>query len=207
MSSRSGAGARWIRRWLEVRKPALTGACFTVVVHILALCALAYGGAKRMHDTQSTMTVVSMSLMSARATRHDLGVPLATRSVTTTDTRKDGAENDKLAASVAQRRERVSLPPFDPYFLPEELTGHPQPVSEIVLDDECLRAGTTTLKLSISETGHVDRIDVVSSAAGEGCVERAKQAFGDATFAPGMREGVPVKSLWYVEIWHPDPQT
>lgn len=136
-----------------------------------------------------------------------MGIPFTKARATTTVMRQGRGDDEKLALTIAQRRESVSLPLFDPYFLPEELGSHPQPVSQIVLDDACLNAGTTTLKLSINATGRVDRIDVVKSAAGDQCVERAKQAFGDATFTPGMREGVPVKSLWFVEIWHPDTQT
>lgn len=207
MISQDGAPERSILHWPMVRKSVLTGVCLTVALHLFALCALVSGNGKRIHDTQSRATVVSMSLISASANSHELGIPLANAGATTTAMRKGRSGDDKLALSIAQRRESVSLPLFDPYFLPEELSSHPQPVSEIVLDEECLKAGTTTLKLSISETGRVDRIDVVSSAAGDKCVERAKQAFGDATFSPGMREGVPVKSLWFVEIWHPNTQT
>lgn len=197
-----GVIARVFRGALPVKKTALTGACVTVVVHLAALWALASVGAKRLHDTRAGVTVISMSLISTSAKKHNLGIFRNEASATMTEPQKNGAQSDMLAESIARRRESVSLPPFDPYFAPEELHTHPQPVAEIILDDECLQAGTTILKLWISETGHVDRIDIVSGAGGKNCVERAKLALSHASFAPGMRDGAPVKSLWFVEIWH-----
>lgn len=180
----------------------MIGACMTVAMHLIALWALASVGEKRLHDTHVGVTVISMSLISNSAKKHNLGIFRNKAIPTKTEAHKKESQSDMLAESIAQRREYVWLPPFDPYFLPEELHTHPQPVAEIVLDDECLQSGTTTLKLWISETGHVDRIDIVSSAADENCVERTKLAFGRAIFSPGMRDGAPVKSLWFVEIWH-----
>lgn len=190
------------RRALTSRKSALIGVCMTIAMHLIALCALSSVGAKRLHDKHLGATVISMSLILTSAKRRDLGIFRKESSPTKTEAKKKWTQFDMVAESIAQQRVPISLPPFDPYFLPEELHTHPQPVEEIVLDDECLRSGTTTLKLWVSETGHVDRIDIVSSAADENCVERAKLAFSKASFAPGIRDGAPVKSLWFVEIWH-----
>jgi TonB family protein len=110
-------------------------------------------------------------------------------------------------AAAAQRvkvaRPEEGLPPAPGYLLGVQLDARPSPLGDIepVFPPEAdLQEGVVTLRILISETGHVDNVAVVS-ASPKGLFERsALNAFESAKFSPGMALGVAVKSQMTVEV-------
>jgi len=79
--------------------------------------------------------------------------------------------------------------------------SHPYPRDDIAIDDNCFKEGSAILKVWINAEGKVDRIDVVSSTLTAHCEALGTQAFSQAHFVPGVKEGnLAVNSLWFVEI-------
>lgn len=111
------------------------------------------------------------------------------------------------APAAAQRvkvaRPEEGLPPAPGYLLGVQLDQRPSPLGDIepVFPPEAdLQEGVVTLRILISETGHVDNVAVVSSSP-KGLFERAAlNAFESAKFSPGIALGVAVKSQMTVEV-------
>ncbi len=60
--------------------------------------------------------------------------------------------------------------------------------------------GWVILELFISASGHVDRIEVLSSEAPDEFIESARQTFLQSPFSPGMKDNVPVPSRIKLEV-------
>lgn len=74
-------------------------------------------------------------------------------------------------------------------------------VSELPLpSDEQTPNGTLSLKILISETGHADRIDVVTSSLPDDYAATLIKSFYQATFSPARMAGFPVRSWRIIEI-------
>lgn len=62
------------------------------------------------------------------------------------------------------------------------------------------REGWVILELFISSTGHVDKIEVLSSDATDEFIESARQTFLQAIFTPGLKDSTPVPSRIKIEV-------
>lgn len=60
--------------------------------------------------------------------------------------------------------------------------------------------GWVILELFISASGHVDRIETLSSEAPDEFIESARQTFLQSPFSPGMKDNVPVPSRIKIEV-------
>jgi protein TonB len=118
--------------------------------------------------------------------------------------------NAALPASRSARSSSESTPPApaaaDPgaaYALASGLDPGPRPIGDIdpeYPESAHLQEGTVVLRLLISETGVVDRIDLLR-AEPKGLFEAsALEAFGKAKFYPGLFLGTAVKSQITVEV-------
>jgi TonB family protein len=89
------------------------------------------------------------------------------------------------------------------YLVGAKLDPGPRPLDDIEPEypsEGQLQEGTVTLRLLISETGHVDNVAVVRSYP-RGLFDRAAiDAFSPARFAPGLLLGVPTKSQITIEV-------
>ena len=96
-----------------------------------------------------------------------------------------------------------ALPAAPDYAFGVRLDPGPRPLDEIEPDYPDvvhLREGTVVLRLLISDTGHVDDVEVVRSQPRGVFEQAAIDAFAKARFAPGMAAGTPVKSQITVEV-------
>jgi len=95
----------------------------------------------------------------------------------------------------------AARPADDDYYWPDQLVSHPYPQDDVAIDNSCFKEGGAVLKVWINSEGKVDHVDVVSSTLAPHCIALAAQAFSQAHFVPGAKEGnVTVNSLWFVEI-------
>lgn len=113
------------------------------------------------------------------------------------------AAEKTASARKAPPGERPLLALNGPYYYPaSELDTRAHPLTAIDLPDPADRtmSGYLVLRLLIDEAGEVDRvIDVVDDA--QPSFEReARAAFARARYAPGTRDGRPVKSELLIEI-------
>ncbi len=79
----------------------------------------------------------------------------------------------------------------------------PRPLDDINPDfpgSAGTRGGSVVLRLLISETGAIDKIEVVRASPPGLFEESALAAFGSARFAPGYLAGTPVKSQIMFEV-------
>ena len=113
------------------------------------------------------------------------------------------------AASPATRppdaivEQRAGLPPAPAYMKSAGLDVGPRPLGEIepeYPESANLQEGSVTVRVLISETGHVDNVAVVRSEP-KGLFEQAAlEAFAKAGFEPARYAGLPVKSQLTVEV-------
>jgi len=94
-----------------------------------------------------------------------------------------GAMPRYFNASELDRRP-IALLPVDPEY-PEPAPKH---------------ASLVLLAILINETGSVDRVVPLTDSPGDLLRESAAAAFSKARFAPGLRNGAPVKSRMLVEV-------
>ena len=101
-----------------------------------------------------------------------------------------------------------SAPPRDtqPDYWPRKwLTASPTPLEPpLVLYPESETQGQTEgwviLELFISASGHVDKIDVLTSEAPEEFIASARRTFLQASFMPGLKDNVAVPSRIKIEV-------
>lgn len=97
----------------------------------------------------------------------------------------------------------AALPPAPDYLFGSKLDTGPRPLDDIDLQypsEGQLQEGSVTLRLLISETGHVDNVAVVRSYP-PGLFDRAAiEAFSAARFAPALLFGIPTKSQFMTEV-------
>jgi hypothetical protein len=107
----------------------------------------------------------------------------------------------------AQEQRAGILPPAK-YYTALELDRRPQPLAAIEPAYPTLAlspVGRVTLALYINESGEVDRVVVESADQSGDFAGSAERAFGGARFLPGVRGGVPVKSLMRIEVRFGEP--
>ena len=89
------------------------------------------------------------------------------------------------------------------YAIGAQLDPGPRPLGDIepdYPDTVRLRSGTVTLRLLISDSGHVDEVGVVRAEPPGVFEQAAIDAFSSARFSPGMAGGHPVKSQIRIEV-------
>ena len=103
------------------------------------------------------------------------------------------------------------LPPSPDYAKTSELDTSPVPLADITPDypaAAAFRRGHVVLELFISETGIVDRVDVLSATPPGIFDDSARTAFLQAKFEPGRRRGVASRSRMTIEVdYRPADQT
>jgi protein TonB len=111
-------------------------------------------------------------------------------------------------AAPAASRARLPLPR---YYSAAELDQRPLIESHVEPQFPALAlapTGRVVLRLYVDESGRVERIAVESGDPTGAFEQAARAAFGDARFRPGIKAGVPVKSLLRIEVRfgspHPD---
>ena len=90
-----------------------------------------------------------------------------------------------------------------PYYYPAaELDRRPHPITPVNLDEPGreMSEGYLILRLLISENGGVDDVVVVLDDAEPLLLRTAREAFGRARYAPGMKNGAAVKSEMMIEV-------
>lgn len=106
---------------------------------------------------------------------------------------------------VAGRDGLLSMGVTSRYYLPSELDARPQIRTRInpVYPKAAAEKGITaalTLRVFIDEQGHVENVVAPGKSAADPFVAAAVAAFGAATYTPGIKDGVPVKSLLLIEV-------
>ncbi len=89
------------------------------------------------------------------------------------------------------------------YAVAAGLDPPPRPLDDIAPDfpeAAGTRGGSVVLRLFISETGAVDKIEIVRSTPPGLFDAAALAAFGSARFSPGFLAGVPVRSQVMYEV-------
>lgn len=88
------------------------------------------------------------------------------------------------------------------YYPASELDRGPRPITAIDLGEpgEAALEGYLILRLLIDETGRVDDVIVVLNDAQPALEGNARAAFAGARYAPGLKNGQPVKSQMMIEI-------
>lgn len=91
------------------------------------------------------------------------------------------------------------------YYLPNELDARPQIRSRInpVYPKAAAEQGVTaalTLRVFIDEQGRVENVVVPGKSAADPFAAAVIAAFNAATYTPGIKDGVPVKSLLLIEV-------
>ncbi len=108
------------------------------------------------------------------------------------------------------RRDGVDLLPVPAplYYTTDQLTKHPQPLSEAALDTPevtpIIASGKLILKLWISNQGEVVEVEVEKSELPEAFSRAAIRAFRQLRFAAGERHGLPVGSVMRIEVSYVD---
>jgi protein TonB len=97
------------------------------------------------------------------------------------------------------------------YFLARELDARPvalAPIDPAYPNDAYLHniPGSVVVRLHLSETGEVERADIVRANPPGYFEDAVKQAFMKARFSPGMRAGKPVRVQMTVEVRYDGPQ-
>lgn len=121
------------------------------------------------------------------------------------------ADSARDAASIDIAAPTQPLAPGDgaliavpaPYYYPAaELDRRPHPITPVTLDEPGreMSEGYLILRLLISETGSVDDVVVVLNDAQPLLVRNAREAFGRAHYAPGIKNGQAVKSQMMIEV-------
>lgn len=75
-----------------------------------------------------------------------------------------------------------------------------QPLPEIALPESVSNVGRVRLSMWIDELGAVSKAEVIEASAEEAFDRSLLDAYRQATFIPGERDGVPVKSQLIIEI-------
>ena len=114
------------------------------------------------------------------------------------------------ASSVAPLVAAVPVPPTalppspsPDYAKTSELDTSPAPLADITPDypaAAAFRRGHVVLELFISESGVVDRVDVLSATPPGVFDDSARTAFLQARFEPGRRRGIASKSRMTIEV-------
>jgi len=89
------------------------------------------------------------------------------------------------------------------YFRADELDARPQVRVRVEPQFPALAlapAGRVVLRLYIDEKGEIDDVVVESADANGAFAEAARRAFAAARFTPGVKDGVPVRSLVRIEV-------
>jgi hypothetical protein len=89
------------------------------------------------------------------------------------------------------------------YFNASELERRPialLPIDPVIPQPAPKHASLVVLAVLINETGNVDRVVPLTDNPGNPFRESAVAAFSRARFAPGLRNGAPVKSRMLVEV-------
>jgi|GEM_PF-3906898 len=149
-----------------------------------------------------TAPIVSVTMQTAIATAeeqksqapspHPTAPP--TRSVQLPGTATEHA-NDSI-----DDRSAPSLIPGDHYFTGDEVTAHAFPIRAFPLMSNCLENAHVKLKLWISESGKVDRIEALETNLDDVCERIAESALNLTPFSPAKRGDDAVKSIWLVEL-------
>lgn len=142
-------------------------------------------------------------LPSERTSRQSLDTPRA-EPIASSATSFAAASPANAASPVAKANAgEATLPPAPDYLFASKLDSGPRPLDDITVEypsEGQLQEGTVTLRLLISDTGHVDDVAVVRSYP-PGLFDRAAiEAFAVARFAPATLLGVPSKSQFLTEV-------
>lgn len=111
-------------------------------------------------------------------------------------------------APAPQARPGKAIPPVPRYFAAHELDRRPQIMSNVEPDFPALAlapTGRVVLRLYIDENGLVDTVAVESADRTGAFDVAAREAFSGARFLPGIKGGVPVKSLMRIEVLFGSP--
>lgn len=117
-------------------------------------------------------------------------------------------QTPQSSASSESQATQDSAPASDtqPDYWPRKwLTASPAPLEPpLVLYPEPEVQGPSEgwviLELFISASGHVDKIDVLTSEAPEAFIDSARRTFLQATFTPGLKDNVAVPSRIKIEV-------
>jgi len=114
-----------------------------------------------------------------------------------------------MPQETAQREGANILPiPGTAYYTTDQLTKRPQAVLVPELDPPATRSiivsGTLVLELKIDEQGQVVEVAVVQNDLPGIFANTAADAFRNARFLPGEREGKRVNTLMKIEVKYDD---
>ncbi|HEY7674658.1 MAG TPA: energy transducer TonB [Burkholderiales bacterium] len=115
-----------------------------------------------------------------------------------------GARAIPPAAQAGVENGGPSIPGTMPrYFNASELDRRPialLPIDPEIPEPAAKHASLVVLAVLINESGSVDRVVPLTDSPGNPFRESAAAAFSRARFAPGLRNGAPVKSRMLVEV-------
>lgn len=121
------------------------------------------------------------------------------------------ANNRVPTSSVADSSHNSGLAIFSSYFSIKELDVAPEIMRDIDASSEELKkrpsdGGKVILRLWIDETGHIVRVEPLSSEMPPVYAETAVRAFMRAEFHPGIKNGNFVKSRINIVLFYPAVQ-
>lgn len=97
----------------------------------------------------------------------------------------------------------VLIAPLQTYYPAKELDQRPNPLIPVVPqvpDGADPGDVVVVLRLWVSDSGRVDRAQVLTASMDERFAKNALSAFDDARFQPGIKDGRPVGSLLTIEV-------
>ena len=157
---------------------------------------------KPVENLESPATVASVSVRPAAETNHKYSAKADHIGL---DAPKPPDETAKSDPQLPPETVVVAaeLPPAPSYVKSSELDPPPAPLNEITPeypDAAGIREGFVVLRILINEQGRIDNLAIVRSFPKGVFDSSARTAFGSATFSPGMRFGIPVKSQLTIEV-------
>lgn len=99
-----------------------------------------------------------------------------------------------------------------PYYKVKELDEVPRPISSITPSypenvPPSIRRGMVKLEIKLNEEGTVTEVKVLNSEPAGYFESNAVEAFHNAQFTPGMKNGRKVRSIFTLQIHFVDPQS
>ena len=119
---------------------------------------------------------------------------------------KTAPASERSARGAGDTTTGAALP--KPYYLPAaELTERPLPLAAIEpsFPSGASATGRVKLRLYINERGAVDAIDITEAEPAGEFEQAAVQAFSEARFTPGRKDGTAVKSQIALEVRFGEP--
>lgn len=179
-------------------------------LHIGLMLCLSGGGHEPSLPKRAQSTQVVVRTLPASPIRESAVIALAPATTEPPLAAETDPQQQTPQTSESSERQpaQESAPPPDtqPDYWPRKwLTASPTPLEPpLVLYPESETQGQTEgwviLELFISASGHVDKIDVLTSEAPEEFIESARRTFLQAPFTPGLKDNVAVPSRIKIEV-------